>query len=373
MANKTLLTQKSSRNSSFELLKILAIALIIISHSIPKSGPNQMVNLSYATSDTQLFLLKLYRNLGQIGNAIFITCSSWFLLKSTKIKKEKIIYILADNWVINIFWLIAIIMLGYSVSGKDIIKSVFPTTYDRNWFVKSYLIFYTLHPLLNKIIYSISKKNLLLINVINILLYASFNTIKAEFFYTDLLGFVVIYFMVAYQKLYLAETTSKAKINFIFILIGIIGWLGSMLALNYLGLHISALCNKSMLLSFNTNPFYLMIVFGLFHIMRHVEFHSVIVNTISGYSLLIYLLHENQLGNQTLRIDLFQYIQQTFSFDYLWLWVLAVAAFYFAAAFIVSVFYRHTVRKIVTVVCDRILDCIERVYGKVTSHILQWN
>ena len=72
------------RNSSIELLKIIAIILIIIQHSCPVYGNvsgGGYINIKYATTNIQQLIISILSCLGEIGNIIFIMCSSWFLLE----------------------------------------------------------------------------------------------------------------------------------------------------------------------------------------------------------------------------------------------------------------------------------------------------
>ena len=74
------------RNSSIELLKVFAIIIIIISHSVPYgasySNYDGFIDINVASSNINVVLLAIIRYFGQIGNAIFIICSSWFLVDS---------------------------------------------------------------------------------------------------------------------------------------------------------------------------------------------------------------------------------------------------------------------------------------------------
>lgn len=89
---------KARRNSSIELLKILAILFIIINHVTQTAGMtiNEYVSfpLSYgvdltsATCDFQTFLLIIFRRFGALGNDIFLICSIWFLLGSQRISSK---------------------------------------------------------------------------------------------------------------------------------------------------------------------------------------------------------------------------------------------------------------------------------------------
>lgn len=84
------------RNTGIELLKVIAIFLIVISHVTQTLGEqNVIVQLTnpiiqgVAKSDFSEVVTLFFRHLGGIGNTIFIVCSAYFLLNSKEVKKRK--------------------------------------------------------------------------------------------------------------------------------------------------------------------------------------------------------------------------------------------------------------------------------------------
>lgn len=93
------------RDSGIELLKILAIFIIVIGHVVQTLGTNPeitgypagtFIDLSKATMNIDVFILQNMRYLGLIGNAIFFICSAWFLCDDYKVSKKKIISMCVD-------------------------------------------------------------------------------------------------------------------------------------------------------------------------------------------------------------------------------------------------------------------------------------
>lgn len=70
-----LIKSKKRRNSSIELLKIIALILIAISHSIPGYGDTESstyVDVNMASNDILKIVYIILMSLGQIGNVIFL-------------------------------------------------------------------------------------------------------------------------------------------------------------------------------------------------------------------------------------------------------------------------------------------------------------
>lgn len=98
------------RDSGIELLKLIAIGLIVISHVVQTlrseneviSYSDYILNCENATTSVQMILLALMSHFGMLGNWMFFTASAWFLLDSSKAPKKKMMEMLADIWVISV-------------------------------------------------------------------------------------------------------------------------------------------------------------------------------------------------------------------------------------------------------------------------------
>lgn len=73
------------RNSNIELLRIIAILFIILSHLGIFATHNYLL-----INKTNYFISETFTLLGEIGTNIFIIISSWFLIDS-KIKTKKVL------------------------------------------------------------------------------------------------------------------------------------------------------------------------------------------------------------------------------------------------------------------------------------------
>lgn len=123
---------------------------------------------------------------------------------------------MADVWVINVLILIVMAVGGASIDVKDVIKSFFPNIFGLNWYITCYILFCLIHDKLNLIIESCTKKELLTMNIIALLLYYGSCYIKGGlFFASELITFIVIYFFMAYIKRYLPELCNNKKLNLI--------------------------------------------------------------------------------------------------------------------------------------------------------------
>lgn len=342
--------QKVERQSGVELLKILAIMIIVLCHTTQSLGDSSteyaylgyVLNQQISTKSIDHIVLTLFRYLGTLGNDIFFVCSAWFLCgNDRKSSPKKILQIILDCWVISMAYLLIFLSVGghlpfeINISKRDIIQSIFPTIFSNNWYVVCYIIFYAFFPWLNMIISKMTKRDLLRTNIVMVALYYGIAYIRMDaFFVNNLIRFIVMFFLVAYIKLFMKDTFEKERINHILLLIGVFGTIGIAVGVNFLGFWITSLGNGVLRWGNMSNPFLLMISISLFHIFKKMEFRNYTINKVSGLSLLVYLVHENLLVRKYFRPLLFYYIYIRFGYDYILIWDL----FLFFCIFFYSVF-----------------------------------
>lgn len=380
--NSSMLSNVSSdtkRNSNIELLKIFAIILVVLSHATFNSfdpHPNNdylfMIDITKSTNNIQLFIVKLFRNMGQIGNAIFLICSAYFLLDSSVVKYKKIICIIGDCFAISIGALILFSLMGYTFSVGYIIKQLLPVTFGNSWFVTCYLLLYAIHPMLNIVINSVNKRMLLRFNLSFFILYniISFFMRRTLFFYSEIIGFIGVYFFVAYIKKTNTILTLSKKWNVITLLVGIAGWIIMMVVTNVLGLReplFEYQCNR-----WNSfiNPFFLMIACAIFNIIKKYQFYSKSVNFVSSLSLLIYVIHCNRIWRDYVRWDVMELVWSKYQGDYIVLETLTIAFFTLLVSLAVAIVYKLTFGKVVVKTCDKFLGFVLPIWRKIEDKLV---
>ena len=153
--------KRRQENHGVELIKIIAIFVIILSHATDTIGnpdiPHNLINNSNeiffnfcnATDDLKLIAVKLMKVLPFFGNYVFMIASAWYLAKSNKLKLNKIVNMILDVFIISISILGCTLLLKIHIPAKEIVKSFFPTLLSNNWFITCYILMYLLHPFLN--------------------------------------------------------------------------------------------------------------------------------------------------------------------------------------------------------------------------------
>lgn len=368
------------RDSGVELLKIIAIILIVISHVVLTltteyeyiSYSDYLLDCTHATTNITILLLAVMRHFGALGNWIFFVASAWFLLDSAKASGKKIMEMLLDIWVISVLILGMTLLIRGEVSDKLFVFSLFPTLFANNWYLTCYLLFYPIHPYLNRLISAMTQKeHLKMISVLTVL-YIGFNFIESRFFFPNmLLLWISVYLIVAYIKRYCMELYSSTKVNGILLLCGVAGAVGVVVLTDLLGLKIAALSDQLLRWVSNFNLFLILIAIAAFGLARNNHFKNKRVNHIAKCAMLIYIIHENILLRTYARPYLWHCIFDRYGYAHLFLWVFLYAAVWLLAALALSLLYEKSIQKITARVSEKMLKWMGSWYQKYEAAMLK--
>jgi hypothetical protein len=320
----------------------------------------------------------MLRYSGILGNTIFFICSAWFLLDSKKSNKHKILQMLLDIWTISVVVLLCVLVLQKgNLSKLTIFYQLLPTSYQNNWYMTCYLVFFIIHPFLNKIIYDSDKKALLRSAIFLSFLYiignfaGNFILDYAFFYSSELIVWISIYFIIGYIKLYLPYSSNNFKTNLIFCIIGFLGLYGMILVTNILGLHIGIFQDKLLRWNRGYNPFLILFVIGLFNIVRNITFYNRAINYVSKLSMFIYIIHENYLLRNYYRPYLWKFVYDNFGYSHILAWTFVLVLLVFLFGFIMSILYACTLQKLVKKISNYLYNLLSHIYHSVEVKILQ--
>lgn len=376
------LNRQTDRQSGIELLKVLAIFFIILSHVLQKIQEPEayfpyedyLLDFGAATTQWRNVLLALLRCGGAWGNMVFLTCSAWFLLDSKRCNMKKWTFMLVEAWVISmIFFVPTYMMRGNDFNGHLVVRCLAPTIYTTNSYLTCYLMFYLTHPLLNKLIEQMEQKTLFRASVLLFTIYFVILFLKGNILFGApmLLIWLAVYFVVAYVKYYPPKWMQNAKQNAAVFVLSLAGQIGGVLILNGLGLCLGSSFEESMLyMNKNNNPFLLLNALTLFQMFRGFQFHSKGINGISSLSLLIYLIHGNILLRSFYRPMVIRWIYQTYGYTHILLWVFAYAVFIFVSSALCSWLFKRTMQKPIRKLSTSLHDHVRKGYLKLEERML---
>ena len=210
---------KPARNSAIELLRIVAMLIIIAFHGhmhswldkldlqqVPEVVTNNMYNAN--------ILFSYFVGWGgDLGNTIFILITGYFMI-NRKVNYPKLILLLVTmlfySWLIFIMVYVFMPQIYVTFTSKEILKGIAPILFGENWFVSCYIIFFCFVPYLNGFLKSLDKNKYLLLLLMVFVFFVLLPTVKIKTYFNsaEIVYFAFVYAIGVYIRLYF-----KDKIN----------------------------------------------------------------------------------------------------------------------------------------------------------------
>ena len=327
MTNSTV----SHRSSNMELLRLIAIVLIMIGHIVMMF---QQPSVEYSrlfpiNSFTRFF----WDGLSVVAVDVFILISGWF---GIHFKMKRMLEFIFQALFFSFIVFIVLVLIDkekfLTIYNVGIIFMLHPWDY---WFVKAYLGLYIFAPILNEFIENVSEKQLRTVLILFYLFQTIYGwmSIQGAIWFEggfSAVSFMGLYLLARYIKLYGQKFTSHKPFFFILCYIGI-SLILALLAfiVTFLSFPISGR------LFTYTNPFVILSALSLVIGFSKLKFQSIIINKLAVFCFAIYLLHAHEM---VLRIIYGAYAQKWYLSENFFMFLLYVflmiLAFFFGAIFI---------------------------------------
>ena len=375
---------KKEKESGIELYKVIAIFLIVLSHVIQTLtepnyvlgiGEGTFINIATATTDLDVLLLALFRICGALGNNMFFICSAWFLVNSKKMSLKKVIRMILDVWIINmiVFWGLHAIGIQFQVS--DTVRTFFPTTFANNWYITCYLLFYLIHPFLNRMLEQLNISEHFALTSFLFMIYFIIPVLPLEeinlFFANELVIFLATYVIVSFIKTYKNEWTENLKLNKGILFVSIVSYVVLILSVDYLGLRTNYFLNRLVRWNMNNSLFMFLIAFSSFNMMKKKKFINRTINYFSSLSLLVYIFHENLAFRRYFRPVIEFSILRRFGIEHAFICAVFMAVSLAILSFIISAIYKIFFTKIVSKLSSIISQNIQTLWKKYERLVIE--
>ena len=191
-----------NRLSNLELLRIIAMVMIVFHHFACHSG--------FAWDKSTVTIPHLWRNFivmgGKIGVDIFVLISGYFLIKD----EGKLFHLqrILKFWGQVGFYSIGIslVFMPFQVQeyrALTLINALLPITSSAWWFASTYFVLYILHPFLNRLLVGLNRKAYQSLLVTLIIMWSVIPTFTtASFKGSPFCWFVTLYALAGYVRLY---------------------------------------------------------------------------------------------------------------------------------------------------------------------------
>lgn len=158
--------KEKNRDSRIELLRILAMCTIVLSHFFLYGNWHHLLRISPINT----VRLLAFDALGPAAAAIFFIITGFFfhgskdLAVRIKISKDKIFKIWRKTFLYSILLTLLLLGVGISLSTKMIITSFLPIILNEYWFITCYIILILFSPFLDELINILDNKQLIILN-----------------------------------------------------------------------------------------------------------------------------------------------------------------------------------------------------------------
>ena len=335
---------QNSRNSNFELMRIVSMFFIVLCHII---GHGQM--LEHSSGVLQL-ILRIISYIGIVHVNSFVLLTGYFQYNK-KFSVRKLLKIINQQWFYKVIITLLFVFLGIqTVTKLELFNNLLPFDITGNyWFINCYIVLYILSPFLNRFIEHTNQKEHRRCLLVFLLLFSIIPMLTDGYLVSNT-GFTVVQFVLLYLTgAYLHKYPIKNNIHFkyysknkrqmiFFILMIFLGILN-------LSFSISAdfLTTVSNPLVQQIGEFYrhycmrysniLVIVQSVFYFLyfETLSFKNKKINRIGSYTLAVYLLSDHVFVRQHLykwmAVDQGRSIASLKYVPYIILWAVIIFAF----------------------------------------------
>lgn len=346
------------RKSNFELLRIIAMLLIIMHHYIYHSG---IYPTSFTDFNNMSIFIQFVGSFGKFGTTIFVLISSNFLIEK-EIKYKSLIPLIIKMYFYSILMLIVVLLFTQeTISVERIYRAFFPTIWG-NWYLIYYILLFLFLPFLNNALTKLSKPQFKYLVILIIIIWSIIPTLT-EFNWSlgnfDYILFV--YIIGAYIKLHFIETKNKS--HYLKVLIStVVLMLLCIIVSDYLGIYFQSDKIFNYYQSYNQLNSFLPLISSiyLFLYFKNIDFKSNTINFFSSSVVSIYLIHDNNVFRNVLWNSFFPNLDYINTNLFIPHFILKVLFVFFICVFVDKVF-AYTLEKPLNNIVKDFVSKIEKV------------
>lgn len=283
------------RNTGLDLLRLLAICMVIVLHY----NYFRMGGLlgAVAPKETNYYLGQTTETFSIIACNLFVLISAYYLSAANRVKVRKVV----DIGLMLVFYGLLCLAVAYAfglapteATGSDLMKSIL-----NRWFVVTYVILYLIFPFLNRVIRSISRRKHLYLIWLAFIFFSVWPSVYTKVTVSDkgygITNFILLYLIAAYIRRY-ADGRKRWGVL-------IPAYLGSVALTLLIQLYPSyaegsfrdfmdfVFMGKAMSYNFFLNVVSSVLLFLIFKNLSLRQSRA--VSKLQGFSLSVYVIHEN--------------------------------------------------------------------------------
>lgn len=337
---------KTSRMSNFELLRIIAMFLLVAHHLVYHGGLIQNIeNLG------QRSVALIFFPLGKMAFIAFLVISSYFMQEKT-FKATRFV----DTWLEVFFYSVLFVFVSWLINGnigiRGFISCFFPIIGNSHGFASSYLLLYLLLPILQKVRFETKEKHTFFIVLLFII--QIFSQIFGKIFgyvqpiSSELTLFIFVFFITGYLKKY-----PVIIMNHIFFNIFVLAFVYFIVYINSYFIYVAKAPKvyEHFFYVFSSDEsciFNIIGGFSLFYLFKNIKIKtSIIINKIASFTFGILLIHDH---------NFFRYV--------LWKNIIHTEKLFFEDFVLIKIFYIVFIIFSICALCDFLRQIIHILVKK---------
>ena len=326
----------NKRQSNIELLKIIAMFFICISHVVnPIIYAGEFPAFTIGGELVYTFI----KNLGWLGDYIFIAASAYFLVGNKKFNVKKFVLYYLEVLLVFFIYLGVFVLFKIPVSDIPTFEEAKRLTINtlliyKYWYIVAYLLFLVLLPLVNMLIDVLPRKVHLALCWVSIPFglgaLVLHNTVFDAWWF-DVYIFIFMTFIMSYGRRYgwylcFREDNKKGLV------IGLVSvtifWILKNVIFSILGVYGYAYQPSSFSIAGLNDPLYFIFGITLFLLFKGMNIkNSKVINFTSSLSLLFYVSHHNKYTSLVFEQPMMNLISNNIKWRLMILLAAAVARF----------------------------------------------
>ena len=325
------------RNSNIELLRIIAMFMILAHHFIVHNGYDV---LKLPLGPERIFFQLVMAGGGKVGVVIFFSIAAWFFLDKEQTIKSN----LKRVWIMErelLFWSLILVTFYLVFDRADLgmklmVKSVMPLSMGVWWYATAYAIFLALLPFLAKGLKALGREYHLALATTVLVIWGLTSFIPGMVRISDgFFGFIYLFILISAYKWYMEPFTTRQ----VWLMIGT--GLGFFLLYTCASITLSLLGHDmGIYITSDWRLPVIMVGFGMFLLFDRVTFHSRVINRIAQSAFAVYLITDYAASEKLLWIRLFN-LQDLYQQPFAILQILGILLAIYAACTLID-FIRQT-------------------------------
>ena len=215
------MTQEKKRQTNFELLRIIAMLMVITLHYLSKGNVEVKLSINGSLYNHVLWLIGAFCN---AAVNVYVLISGYFLVEA-KWNPYKILTLLLEILFYSILVPVVFMLCGLMPVSAwnlyDWMNVILPVQTEHYWFATAYIVLYMLAPLLSAGIKGLSKRQLQVTIGLLLLFFCIPKSINPVLIATDRYGydfgwFICLFLIAGYIRLYGIPFFNNKKKSFCF-------------------------------------------------------------------------------------------------------------------------------------------------------------